>query len=119
MTNKLELLPKDILERLKELLKKVAHVEELLVLWLFGSMAQGEATSLSDVDLTYLSDQDLTREALESFENRLYCLISSIGELARSSSSICARSRLSCADGSWSKGSSFYGKKYSCLWRRI
>jgi len=77
MTSKLGFLPKDIGERLKGLPEQVAHVDGLSALWLFGSLARGEATPISDVDLAYLADQDLAGEALERFENRLYRAISS------------------------------------------
>jgi len=77
MASKLGLLPKDIVERLKRLPERVARVEGVLALWLFGSFARGEATPISDVDLAYLSDQDLEGEALEAFEGRLYRVISS------------------------------------------
>ncbi|MGY4707038.1 type VII toxin-antitoxin system HepT family RNase toxin [Candidatus Bipolaricaulota sp. J31] len=77
MASKLGLLPKDILERLKRLPERIARVEGILALWLFGSFARGEATPISDVDLAYLSNQDLEGEALEAFEGCLYRVISS------------------------------------------
>jgi len=72
MPGKREQLPSDILNRLKELSQRVAPLEGLIALWLFGSFARGEATPISDVDLAYLPDRALQGEALERFETRLY-----------------------------------------------
>lgn len=72
MTSKFRLLPVDIEERLKELPERVAPLEELIALWLFGSFARGEATPISDVDLAYLARSDLRDEALDRFEMELY-----------------------------------------------
>jgi len=77
MVSKLKLLPEDISERLKGLPERAAQVEGLSALWLFGSFARGEATSISDVDLAYLPNQALELQALERFEDRLYRMISS------------------------------------------
>jgi len=76
MPSKLKLLPKDIEERLKLLPERVASVEGLIALWLFGSFARGEATPISDVDLAYLPDERLQGDELERFETDLYILIS-------------------------------------------
>ena len=76
MPSKLHLLPADIAERLQELPGKVASLEGLAALWLFGSFARGEATPISDVDLAYLASEDLGGEALERFETELYSTIS-------------------------------------------
>jgi len=76
MPSKLQLLPKDTSERLKELPLRVATVEGLLALWLFGSQAREEATPISDVDLAYLLDALLDGEALERLEDELYRTIS-------------------------------------------
>lgn len=75
MPSKLQLLPGDILDRLKELPERVASLEGLMALWLFGSFARGEATPISDVDLAYLFNESLAGEALDRFETRLYCAI--------------------------------------------
>ncbi len=72
MPSKLQLLPSDIVERLRELPDRVASVEGLAALWLFGSFARGEATPISDVDLAFLPDAGLTGEALDRFETRFY-----------------------------------------------
>ena len=77
MASKLKLLPKDIRERLKLLPRRVAALEGLAALWLFGSFARGEATPISDVDLAYLATDDLAGSARGAFENRLYRVISS------------------------------------------
>lgn len=76
MTSKFQLVPKDIEERLKELPKRLAALDGLVALWLFGSFARGEATPVSDVDLAYLSAEGLAEEALERFETLLYGAIS-------------------------------------------
>jgi hypothetical protein len=47
MPTKFQLLPKDITERLKELSEKVASVEGLVALWLFGSFARGNGAPLN------------------------------------------------------------------------
>ncbi|MDR5703915.1 MAG: DUF86 domain-containing protein [Armatimonadota bacterium] len=76
MPSKLQLLPSDIAERLKELPGRVASLDGLVALWLFGSFARGEATPISDVDLAYLPDEALKGETLERFETELYSTIS-------------------------------------------
>lgn len=75
MPSKLHPLPEDITERLKELPERVAAVEGLAALWVFGSFARGEATPISDVDLAYLPDEILQGKALEQFETKLYVTI--------------------------------------------
>jgi predicted nucleotidyltransferase len=65
---KFQLLLQDITERLKGLSEKVAGVEGLVALWLFGSFVRSEVTPISDVDLAYLPDERLTGDALERFE---------------------------------------------------
>ena len=75
MPTKFQLLPKDITERLKGLSEKVASVEGLVALWLFGSFARSGVTPISDVDLAYLPDERLTGDALERFDSHLYRLI--------------------------------------------
>jgi uncharacterized protein YutE (UPF0331/DUF86 family) len=77
MPSKLQLLPPDIGERLKDLPDRVAGISGLNALWLFGSFARGEATPISDVDLAYLPDEKLTGDALDRFETHLYCAIAS------------------------------------------
>ena len=78
MPSKLQLLPPDIGERLKNLPDRVAGIAGLNALWLFGSFARGEATPISDVDLAYLPDERLTGNALDRFETHLYCTIAGI-----------------------------------------
>lgn len=78
MPSKLQLLPPDIAERLKDLPDRVAGIPDLNALWLFGSFARGEATPISDVDLAYLPDAGLTGDALDRFETQLYCTIAGI-----------------------------------------
>lgn len=78
MPSKLQLLPPDIGERLKNLPDRVAGISGLNALWLFGSFARGEATPISDVDLAYLPDERLTGDALDRFETHLYCTIAGI-----------------------------------------
>ncbi len=75
MTSKFQLLPVDIQDRLKELPTRAATMEGLAALWLFGSMERGEATPVSDVDLAYLPEKDLTGEQLERFDAELFALI--------------------------------------------
>lgn len=75
MPSKLQLLPPDIVERLKELPERLASQERLLALWLFGSLARNEATPISDVDLAYLPDASMEGRAREQFETELYCSI--------------------------------------------
>jgi uncharacterized protein YutE (UPF0331/DUF86 family)/predicted nucleotidyltransferase len=76
MTSKFQLLPPDIKERLEKLPERLASVEGLTALWLFGSFARGEATPVSDVDLAYLPDERLQGKELDGFETQLYTLIS-------------------------------------------
>jgi uncharacterized protein YutE (UPF0331/DUF86 family)/predicted nucleotidyltransferase len=64
-------------ERLKELPQRVATLEGLLALWLFGSVARDTWTPISDVDLAYLSCAGLQGEALARFETQLYSTITS------------------------------------------
>lgn len=75
MPSKFQLLPGDILDRLEKLPERVASLDGLTALWLFGSFARGEATPISDVDLAYLPDIALMGGALDRFETRLYCAI--------------------------------------------
>lgn len=75
MPSKLQLLPGDIEKRLNELPERLAQIDGLVALWLFGSFARGEATPISDVDLAYLPDAALQSEESEQFETRLYCVI--------------------------------------------
>jgi uncharacterized protein YutE (UPF0331/DUF86 family)/predicted nucleotidyltransferase len=75
MPSKVQLLPPDIGERLKDLPDRVAGIPGLNALWLFGSFARGEATPISDVDLAFLADKALQGEALEGFETELYATI--------------------------------------------
>lgn len=76
MTSKFQLLPPDIKERLEKLAERLASVEGLTALWLFGSFARDKATPVSDVDLAYLPDERLQGKDLDGFETRLYTLIS-------------------------------------------
>lgn len=75
MPGKLQWLTHDIRESLKELPGQVAALDGLIALWLFGSFAKGEATPISDVDLAYLPDEVLTKEALDRFQTQLYTVI--------------------------------------------
>lgn len=76
MPSKLQLLPPDIEGKLQKLPEEVSRFESLVALWLFGSFARGEATPISDVDLAYLPDENLTGEELERFDTELYLAIS-------------------------------------------
>lgn len=76
MPSKLQLLPPDIEGKLQRLPEEVSRFEGLVALWLFGSFARGEATPISDVDLAYLPDENLTGEELERFDTELYFAIS-------------------------------------------
>ncbi len=76
MPSKLQLLPPDIEGKLQKLPEEVSRFEGLVALWLFGSFARGEATPISDVDLAYLPDENLTGEELERFDTELYFAIS-------------------------------------------
>jgi uncharacterized protein YutE (UPF0331/DUF86 family)/predicted nucleotidyltransferase len=78
MPTKLQLLPPDIRSRLKALPDCVSGIAGLTALWLFGSFARGEATPISDVDLAYVPDEELTGDVLERFETDLYRTIASI-----------------------------------------
>jgi uncharacterized protein YutE (UPF0331/DUF86 family)/predicted nucleotidyltransferase len=75
MTSKFQLVPVDIQDRLKELPGRAEGMAGLAALWLFGSMARGEATPVSDVDLAYLAERHYTGDKLERFETDLYMLI--------------------------------------------
>lgn len=75
MPSKLQLLPGDIAQRLRDLPDRMAGVTGLAALWLFGSFARGEATPISDVDLAYLPDETFTGDTLDRFETNLYCTI--------------------------------------------
>ncbi len=77
MTSKLNLIPKDIPERLKRLRERIVGVKGLSALWVFGSFARGDTTTLSDVDLAFLTDKPLDAGAAEDFERRLYHIVSS------------------------------------------
>ena len=50
-------------------------MDGLIALWLFGCVARGEATPISDVDLAYLPDPSLQGTAAEHFATELYCAI--------------------------------------------
>ncbi|MCZ7625410.1 MAG: hypothetical protein C3F12_00985 [Candidatus Methylomirabilota bacterium] len=72
MTTKLRLLPTDVVDRVKALPWRVAPIEGLVALWLYGSFARDEATPISDVDLAFLMadklhGEDLTRKETELF----------------------------------------------------
>jgi uncharacterized protein YutE (UPF0331/DUF86 family)/predicted nucleotidyltransferase len=69
--------PTHTVERLKELPQRVATLEGLIALWLFGSFARDAWTPISDVDLAYLACEGLQDEALDRFETRLYSTITS------------------------------------------
>ena len=77
MSSKFLPLPANTVERLKELPQRVAPLEGLLALWLFGSLARDAWTPISDVDLAYLSCEGWQGEALDRFEARLYSAITS------------------------------------------
>jgi uncharacterized protein YutE (UPF0331/DUF86 family)/predicted nucleotidyltransferase len=77
MPSKFLPLPVNTVERLKELPQRVAVLEGLLALWLFGSFARDAWTPISDVDLAYLACEGLQDEALDRFETRLYSTITS------------------------------------------
>ena len=77
MSSKFLLLPAHTVERLKELPQRVAPLEGLIALWLFGSFARDTWTPISDVDLAYLSCEGWQGEALDRFEARLYSTITS------------------------------------------
>jgi predicted nucleotidyltransferase len=72
MPSKFLPLPAHTVERLKELPQRVATLEGLIALWLFGSFARDAWTPISDVDLAYLSCEGWQDEALDRFETRLY-----------------------------------------------
>jgi uncharacterized protein YutE (UPF0331/DUF86 family)/predicted nucleotidyltransferase len=75
MPSKFLPLPANTVERLKELPQRVATLEGLIALWLFGSFARDAWTPISDVDLAYLSCEEWQGEALDRFESRLYSTI--------------------------------------------
>jgi predicted nucleotidyltransferase len=77
MPSKFLPLPVNTVERLKELPPRVAALEGLIALWLFGSLARDAWTPISDVDLAYLACEELQDEALDRFEARLYSTIAS------------------------------------------
>jgi uncharacterized protein YutE (UPF0331/DUF86 family)/predicted nucleotidyltransferase len=77
MPSKFLPLPVNTVERLKELPPRVAALEGLIALWLFGSLARDAWTPISDVDLAYLACEGLQVEALDRFETRLYSTIAS------------------------------------------
>jgi uncharacterized protein YutE (UPF0331/DUF86 family)/predicted nucleotidyltransferase len=77
MPSKFLPLPANTVERLKELPQRVATLEGLIALWLFGSFARDAWTPISDVDLAYLSCEGWQGEALDRFETRLYSTITS------------------------------------------
>src|SRR6266704_6050415 len=77
MPSKFLPLPANTVERLKELPQRVATLEGLIALWLFGSFARDAWTPISDVDLAYLSCEGWQGEALDRFEARLYSTITS------------------------------------------
>jgi len=77
MPSKFLPLPAHTVERLKELPQRVATLEGLIALWLFGSFARDAWTPISDVDLAYLSYEEWQGEALDRFEARLYSTITS------------------------------------------
>src|SRR3989442_2310009 len=77
MPSKFLPLPANTVERLKELPERVATLEGLIALWLFGSFARDAWTPISDVDLAYLSCEGWHGEALDHFETRLYSTITS------------------------------------------
>jgi uncharacterized protein YutE (UPF0331/DUF86 family)/predicted nucleotidyltransferase len=77
MPSKFLPLPANTVERLKELPQRVAKLEGLLALWLFGSFARDAWTPISDVDLAYLACEGWQGEALDRFEVRLYSTITS------------------------------------------
>lgn len=75
MTSKMQLLPADIGERIKTVPERIANVQGVVALWLFGSFARGEATALSDVDLAYLIDAGQSKESTDHIETELYLTI--------------------------------------------
>lgn len=77
MPSKFGLLPPDIADRVQMLPGRLAGIDGLVAVWLFGSFARGEATPISDVDLAYLPDETLQGEDLGRFETGLYSAISS------------------------------------------
>ena len=77
MPSKFLPLPAHTVERLKELPQRVAPLEGLIALWLFGSFAREAWTPISDVDLAYLACEGWQGEALDRFEARLYSTITS------------------------------------------
>ena len=77
MPSKFLPLPANTVERLKELPQRVATLEGLIALWLFGSFARDAWTPISDVDLAYLFCEEWQGEALDRFEARLYSTIAS------------------------------------------
>src|SRR5262249_36011759 len=70
-------LPANTVERLKALPQRVAPLEGLIALWLFGSFAREAWTPISDVDLAYLACERWQGEVLDRFETRLYNMIAS------------------------------------------
>ena len=77
MPSKFLPLPAHTVARLKELPQRVATLEGLIALWLFGSFARDAWTPISDVDLAYLASEEWQGEALDRFEARLYSTITS------------------------------------------
>ena len=73
MPSKFLPLPAHTVERLKELPQRVATLEGLIALWLFGSFARDAWTPISDVDLAYLR----TRDVQAIVERRLQTAIES------------------------------------------
>ncbi|WP_447974999.1 type VII toxin-antitoxin system HepT family RNase toxin [Nitrospira sp. Kam-Ns4a] len=79
MASKFELVPGDIQDRLNELPACLDALEGLAAVWLFGSMARGEATPVSDVDVAYLPAPALTDEEVERVDARFYgCLTNAL-----------------------------------------
>jgi predicted nucleotidyltransferase len=78
MPSKFLPLPTHIVERLKALPQRVATLEGLIALWLFGSFARDAWTPISDVDLAYLACEGWQDDALDRFEARLYSTITTL-----------------------------------------
>jgi len=70
----------DIKEKLPFIEKIAKSFEPLLALWLFGSYAKGNQTPLSDIDIAYLSTDELKPSRAEELDKKLYNSLSRLFE---------------------------------------
>ncbi|MGB9613602.1 MAG: type VII toxin-antitoxin system MntA family adenylyltransferase antitoxin [Candidatus Margulisiibacteriota bacterium] len=76
MVVKLQGIKVEVDKKLAGLKSEVASLKGVTAFYLFGSYASGRATTLSDIDLAYLPEENLEADEIQALDKKLYLRLS-------------------------------------------